>query len=289
MLVMWKRLVLATVFSVYSFNLSVSWGTTSASATGKIQLEEATLAVVNKEPILFSDLRLYQLLFQISDAKKALEKLIDIYLVSQYAKERGVKIPPQKIQEIIRDFARSMGLSEEQFYQSLEEENLGGSVFANFIEKYNLYLATINYFVVQPLLKNKEELNYLIAKYSHSKPIYDFVVLRIPKKIAEKNLDLLASGNIEEIEKKLNVKAIEMQASLSEIKPSFAKVIKKFHHPNQYDFIEDKDYIYLLKLKAIHYKPIANKEEILKKIKEEKIKEFVKNLKKNAIIKILVK
>ena len=163
MLVMWKRLVLATVFSVYSFNLSVSWGTTSASATGKIQLVEATLAVVNKEPILFSDLRLYQLLFQISDAKKALEKLIDIYLVSQYAKERGVKIPPQKIQEIIRDFARSMGLSEEQFYQSLEEENLGGSVFANFIEKYNLYLATINYFVVQPLLKNKEELNYLIA------------------------------------------------------------------------------------------------------------------------------
>ena len=113
--------------------------------------------------------------------------------------------------------------------------------------------------------------------------------MRIPKKIAEKNLDLLASGNIEEIEKKLNVKAIEMQASLSEIKPSFAKVIKKFHHPNQYDFIEDKDYIYLLKLKAIHYKPIANKEEILKKIKEEKIKEFVKNLKKNAIIKILVK
>ena len=286
---MWKRLVWATVFSVYSFNLSVSWGTTSASATGKIQLVEATLAVVNKEPILFSDLRLYQLLFQISDAKKALEKLIDIYLVSQYAKERGVKIPPQKIQEIIRDFARSMGLSEEQFYQSLEEENLGGSVFANFIEKYNLYLATINYFVVQPLLKNKEELNYLIAKYSHSKPIYDFIVLRIPKKIAEKNLDLLASGNIEEIEKKLNVKAIEMQASLSEIKPSFAKVIKKFHHPNQYDFIEDKDYIYLLKLKAIHYKPIANKEEILKKIKEEKIKEFVKNLKKNAIIKILVK
>ena len=64
-----------------------------------------------------------------------------------------------------------------------------------------------------------------------------------------------------------------MQASLSEIKPSFAKVIKKFHHPNQYDFIEDKDYIYLLKLKAIHYKPIANKEEILKKIKEEKIKD----------------
>ena len=100
MLVMWKRLVLATVFSVYSFNLSVSWGTTSASATGKIQLVEATLAVVNKEPILFSDLRLYQLLFQISDAKKALEKLIDIYLVSQYAKERGVKSLPKKFRKL---------------------------------------------------------------------------------------------------------------------------------------------------------------------------------------------
>ena len=96
---------------------------------GEWILTEETVAVVNGEPILLSDVRLYRLLFGVKDFKTALDRLIDIYLVSQYAKERGLSIPPQKVEEIISQFAQSQGLTVEELYRRLQKLHLAVRYF----------------------------------------------------------------------------------------------------------------------------------------------------------------
>jgi hypothetical protein len=55
------------------------------------------------------------------------------------------------------------------------------------------------------------------------------------------------------------------------------------------DFAEDKKFLYVVKLKGIKYKHFGDKEKIIRQIEEEKIKEFVQNLEKEAVIKLLIK
>ena len=252
------------------------------------QLVDETVAVVNGEPILLSDVKLYMLLFGERDFTKALNKLINIYLVAQYTESKGLQIPPQEVNRIVENFAKSQGITVAKLYGELQRVGLGGSVFNNFIEKYNLYVNGIRLFVLKPLLSNKGELELLIAaKAPKAKPVYTVEILPIPKKVAEKNEDLLLSMDIEKISKKLGITPIRLTATPEELKPSIAKVVKRLSE-GQTDFAEDKDNIYLVKVLKVEYKtPKGSREKILKRIEEEKIEEFIKTLRENSVVKIL--
>jgi parvulin-like peptidyl-prolyl isomerase len=252
-------------------------------------LTEETVAVVNGEPILLSDVRLYQLLFGVKDFKTALERLIDIYLVSQYAKERGLSIPPQKVEEIISQFAQSQGLTVEELYKRLQKLHLGGSVFTNFIERYNLYVGAIKLFVLNPLYRNKEELSLLVAsRLKNAQPYYTVEILKIPKAVAEKNEDLLLSMDFKKISQKLGISPIKLTARLEDLKPQIAQVVKRLT-PNKVDFAEDKDFLYLVKLVGISYQTDEEeRQRVIKEIEAEKIKEFIDSLRKEAVVKILI-
>jgi len=256
---------------------------------GEWILTEETVAVVNGEPILLSDVRLYQLLFGVKDFKTALDRLIDIYLVSQYAKERGLSIPPQKVEEIISQFAQSQGITVEELYRRLQKLHLGGSVFTNFIERYNLYVGAINLFVLKPLYENKEELSLLVAsRLKKAQPYYTVEILKIPKSVAEKNEDLLLSMDIKKIFQRLGISPIKLTARLEDLKPQIAQVVKRLS-PQKVDFAEDKDFLYLVKLVGISYKTDGEeRQRVIKEIEAERIKKFIDSLRKESVVKILV-
>jgi len=252
------------------------------------QLVDETIAVVNGEPILLSDLKLYTLLFGERDLKKALQKLVDIYLVAQYAESRGLQIPPQRVNQIVENFAKSQGITVEQLYRELQKVGLGGAVFNNLIEKYNLYVGAIQLFVLKPLLENKAELELLIASRANkTQPLYTLEILKIPKELAEQNEDLLLTMDIEKIAQKLGIKPIKLTSPLDTLKPAIAKVVKRMSK-GQTDFAEDKNYLYLVKVVDIRYEvPEAVRNRILKQIEDEKIREFINSLRENAVVKIL--
>jgi len=262
-------------FGVFNFQPTYAW-----------KLVDETVAVVNGEPILLSDIKLYALLFGEKDPKKALEKLINIYLVAQYAESRGLELPPKKVQEIVENFAKSQGISLAKFYEELQKYGLGGAVFNNFVEKYNLYVGAIQLFVIKPLKENKE-LDLLVAAKLKAKPVYRLKILAIPKKIAEKNEDLLLTMDIDQIAKKLKLEPNEITASLDELKPQFSSVVRRLKE-GQTDFAEDKNNLYLVKVEKIEYKiPEEEKQKAYQQVIDEKVKEFIKELKKDAVIKIV--
>ncbi len=281
-----KLFLLLSVFLITAFPLI--GGEKKTQTQSGWQLVDETVAVVNGEPILLSDIKLYMLLFGEKDFNKALNRLINIYLVAQYGESRGIQIPPQKVQQIVQHFAQSQGKTVAQLYEELQRVGLGGAIFSNFVKKYNLYVATIQLFVLRPLYQNKAELETLIAAHSPKAiPVYTLEVLKIPKDVAVKNQDLLVSENFQKISQKLGIQPIEFSATLKDLKPEIAKVVKRLS-AGQTDFAEDKNNIYLVKVLKVEYKtPKGSREKILKRIEEEKIEEFIKTLRENSVVKIL--
>jgi len=253
------------------------------------RLVDETVAIVNGEPILASDVKLYMLLFGIKDPKKALKELENIYLVSQYAESRGLTVGPKEAYRMVLNFAKSQGISIEQLYQELQQVGLGGSVFQNFLVKYNLYKAAIELFVLKPLFEDKETLEFLIAaKLPKAQPYYTVELLKVPKKVAEKNADLLVSGDIKKISQRLGYSILKLTVNPNNLKPQLAKVIKRLK-PGQTDFAEDKDFIYVVKVDKVEFKvPPDARQRAIEEIKKEKIDSFIKKLKMDAVIKELV-
>jgi hypothetical protein len=263
-------------------------GTYSVSAKGAWQLVDETVASVNTEPVLYSDVKLYMLLFNNPSFKESLRRVIDIYAVAQYAESQGLTIPQQKINEIIQNFAQKQGLSVQQLYKMLENEGLGGAVFQNFIYKYNLYVAAVQFFVIKPLLADKEKLDELVAAYSPQvKPYYTLEIIKVPLSVAEKHTDLLATLDFKKISQTLGVQPIKITASLDELSQNIARVVRRLKK-GQTDFVQEGKNIYLVRVLNVEYKvPKMDRQKIIAKIEEEKIKEFVKNIEDNSIIEIL--
>lgn len=253
------------------------------------KLVDETVAIVNGEPILASDVKLYMLLFGIEDPQKALKRLEEIYLVAQYAEDKGIKVTPKQANEMVLNFAKSQGITVEQLYEELQKYGLGGAVFQNLLVKYNLYTAAIQLFVLKPLMENKEELELLIAaKLPKAQPYYTIELLRIPKDVAQKNVDLLVSFDIQKISQKLGIEPLKLTVNPDNLKPQLAKVIKRLK-PGQKDFAEDKQYLYVIKVDKIELKvPPDARQRALEEIKKEKIEKFIKKLKEEAVIKELV-
>jgi Txe/YoeB family toxin of Txe-Axe toxin-antitoxin module len=270
---------------VFGFSLT-PLGVFNLPVTHSWELVDETVAVVNGEPILMSDIKLYALLFGEKDPKKALDKLINIYLVAQYAESRGLEIPPKKVQEIVENFAKSQGISIAKFYEELQKYGLGGAVFNNFIKKYNLYVGAIQFFVIKPLKENKE-LDLLIGAKVQAKPLYRLKILAIPKKVAEKHEDLLLTKDIDKIAKKLHLEPNEITAKPDELKPQFASVVRRLKK-GQTDFAEDQKNLYLVEVEDIKYEiPQEEKQKAYQEIVNERIEDFIRNLKKNSVIKIV--
>jgi len=279
-------LLLATLGGlVFTFPLQGA----ETKSSSKYKLVDETVAIVNGEPILASDVKIYMLLFGINDPQKALKDLENIYLVVQYAESRGLTVNLKQAQQMVLNFAKSQGISLEQLYKELQKVGLGGSVFQNFLVKYNLYKASIELFVLKPLLEDKETLDFLIAeKLPKAQPYYTIELLKIPKKIAEKKADLLVSADIKKISQKLGFDILKLTVNPNNLKPQLARVIKRLK-AGQTDFAEDKNYIYLVKVDKIEFKiPQDARQKALEEIKKEKIEAFIKKLKNEAIIKELV-
>ena len=258
------------------------------SSEGNYQLVDETVAIVNGEPILASDIKLYMVLFGVNDPKEALKKLEEIYLVAQYAQQKGLTVTPKQASEMVLNFAKRQGISLEQLYRELSNLGLGSSVFQNFLIKYNLYVAAIELFVVKPLMEDKERLELLIAtKMPQEQPYYTVEILKIPKNLAEKNADLLVSSDIQTVAHKLGLTPIKVTVNPNNLKPQLAQVIKRLQ-PGQSDFAEDKDYLYMVKVDKIELRvPPDARRMALEKIKREKIREFIEKLKREAVIKQL--
>lgn len=109
----WRRVV------VFLLLLFIPFLSTEAKVVDYI------VAVVNDEPVLYSDLKNYAKENGITDLEVALKSLIEKKILLTEAKNEGIKVSDEEVEDALKDLKKSNGFeSDEEFIKALKKEGL---------------------------------------------------------------------------------------------------------------------------------------------------------------------
>ncbi len=254
-------------------------------------LVNRVVASVNGEPILESDLKIAMVYFGTKDAKLALKRLVDIYLIYQYLSENHMATPESFLDQTIKDMASQNHLTVEQLYEELRKQGISPKEFRDFLRKEILATAGFGEYLRKAVQLTPTDIELLKLKYGKPKLERDVELLIVPKKDKDKLSKLLNNTtSLKTIGDKLNLTPQELEVAKGDLKKNLDEQVWKASK-GDIVFAEGKNNIYVAKIKNIKlvYKDV-DLEKLKKKLLEEKMKkkydEILNKLKKESYIKI---
>lgn len=254
-------------------------------------LVNRVVASVNGEPILESDLKIAMVYFGTKDAKLALKRLIDIYLIYQYLSENHMATPESFLDQTIKDLASQNNLTVEQLYEELKKQGISPKEFRDFLRKEILATAGFGEYLRKAVKITPSDIELLKLKYGKPKIERDIELLIVPKKDKDKLSKLLNNTtSLQTIASRLNLTPQELEVAKGDLKKNLDEQVWKASK-GDIVFAEGKNNIYIAKVKNIKlvYKNI-DLDKLKKKLLEEKMKkkydEILHKLKKESYIKV---
>lgn len=254
-------------------------------------LVNRVVASVNGEPILQSDLKIAMVYFGTKDAKLALKRLIDIYLIYQYLSENHMATPESFLEQTIKDMASQNNLTVEQLYEELKKQGISPKEFRDFLRKEILATAGFGEYLRKAVKITPSDIELLKLKYGKPKIERDIELLIVPKKDKDKLSKLLNNTtSLKTIANKLNLTPQELEVAKGDLKKNLDEQVWKASK-GDIVFAEGKNNIYVAKVKNIKlvYQNI-DLDKLKKKLLEEKMKkkydEILHKLKKESYIKV---
>jgi peptidyl-prolyl cis-trans isomerase SurA len=254
-------------------------------------LVNRVVASVNGEPILQSDLKIAMVYFGTKDAKLALKRLIDIYLIYQYLNENHMATPESFLEQTIKDMASQNNLTVEQLYEELKKQGISPKEFRDFLRKEILATAGFGEYLRKAVKITPSDIELLKLKYGKPKIERDIELLIVPKKDKDKLSKLLNNTtSLKTIADKLNLTPQELEVAKGDLKKNLDEQVWKASK-GDIVFAEGKNNIYVAKVKNIKlvYQNI-DLDKLKKKLLEEKMKkkydEILHKLKKESYIKV---
>ncbi|HEK25077.1 MAG TPA: SurA domain protein [Hydrogenobaculum sp.] len=254
-------------------------------------LVNRVVASVNGEPILQSDLKIAMVYFGTKDAKLALKRLIDIYLIYQYLSENHMATPESFLEQTIKDMASQNNLTVEQLYEELKKQGISPKEFRDFLRKEILATAGFGEYLRKAVKITPSDIELLKLKYGKPKIERDIELLVVPKKDKDKLSKLLNNTtSLKTIANKLNLTPQELEVAKGDLKKNLDEQVWKASK-GDIVFAEGKNNIYVARVKNIklEYQNI-DLDKLKKKLLEEKMKkkydEILNKLKKESYIKV---
>ncbi len=103
-------------------------------AVARAELIDRVIANVGGEPVLESEVRLAGDVFGVKDVRKAVRMLVEKHAIAVYLRNKGFKVPPDYIDKVIEDIARSNNKTVSELYRELYSEGFAPSDFRHLIE-----------------------------------------------------------------------------------------------------------------------------------------------------------
>jgi len=254
-------------------------------------LVNRVVASVNGEPILQSDLKIAMVYFGTKDAKLALKRLIDIYLIYQYLSENHMATPESFLEQTIKDMASQNNITVEQLYEELKKQGISPKEFRDFLRKEILATAGFGEYLRKAVKITPSDIELLKLKYGKPKIERDIELLIVPKKDKDKLSKILNNTtSLKTIADKLNLTPQELEVAKGDLKKNLDEQVWKASKGDMV-FAEGKNNIYVAKVKNIKlvYQNI-DLDKLKKKLLEEKMKkkydEILHKLKKESYIKV---
>jgi len=256
-------------------------------------LVNRVVASVNGEPILESDLKIAMIYFGTKDAKEALNKLIDIYLIYQYLSANHMATPESFLDQTIKDLAKQNNMTVEELYEQLRKQDISSKEFRDFLSKNILATAGFGEYLRKAVKITPTDLELLKLKYGKPEVKRDIELLIVPKEDKDKLSKLLnKTDSLKTIADDLNLSPQELEVAKGDLKKNLDEQVWKASK-GDIVFAEGKNNIYIAKVKNVKltYQNI-DLDKLKNKLLEEKMKkkydEILNKLKKKSYIKIYI-
>ena len=259
------------------------------------KLIDKVVASVNGEPILLSDLKMAEIYYGIHDKSELLKRLIEVNLFYQYLTKKGINIPDEKVDELVKKIAKSNGMSLEELVEKLNKYDLTLKDFKELLKKDLIATAGLREYLIRNIKISEIELELAKLKKGLLKVKKKIELVSIPKQRA-KEVEMLLTGldiDLKALAKKVGghyqILSVEKGDLIKELDERVWKAKK-----GELLFAEDNKNLYILRvLGEVKEAEGVNEEELKREILAKKLKEEYQKLKeellKNSTIEIIEK
>lgn len=254
---------------------------------------DRVVASVNGEPILESDLKIAMVYFGTKDAKLALKRLIDIYVIYQYLSSNHMGTPEAFLDQTIKDMASQNNLTIEQLYEQLRKQGISPEQFRSFLSKEILATAGFAQYLRKSVKITPTDIELLKLKYGKPNIERKIELIIVPMKDKDKLSKILNNtDSIEKMARALGVNVQTLEVQKGDLKENLDKQVWKASK-GEIVFAQGKNNIYVAKIDDIKltYKNIDLKrleEKLLEEKMKKKYDDTLKKLKKKSYIHVYI-
>lgn len=257
------------------------------------QLIDRVVANVNGEPILESELKVAKMFYNLSDRKKLIDILVNKHIVFQFLREKGLNIPPEYIETVIKDIAKSNNKTVEELYIELRKEGLTPHDLENFIKVELASTYGLRDFLRKSIKVSDIEIELERLKSGEVKFLKDIELLVVSKDRKEELLQLVSKHgqDLGKIAKELALKPERLRVGKGELIEALDKEVWRVRD-GDVAIAEGEEHIYLAKvLRTVREISGRSEDQIRQEIINRKLKEeeakLIEKLKKRSFVEIL--
>ncbi len=259
----------------------------------RAELIDRVIANVGGEPVLESEVRLAGNVFGVNDLKKAVQMLVEKHAIAVYLRSKGFKVPPDYIDRVIEDIARSNGKTVSELYRELYEEGFAPSDFRHLIEVEVASTLLYREFLSREIEISEIEIELERLKKGEVEYLKEIKLLTVPKSKKNEVLEAVAQrgGRVDALAKELGVEPEILKVKKGELLQELDAQV--WGPGSGIAVAEDEENIYLAEVvRTIRVFKGRSEDEIreeifMRKLKE-KEKEMLSEIKKEIFIEVFL-
>ncbi|NPA32191.1 MAG: peptidylprolyl isomerase [Aquificae bacterium] len=258
---------------------------------GYAYLLDRVVASVNGEPILESDLKMAEIYYGISDREELLKRLIEVNLLYQYMRARGVDIPDTRVDLVLRELARANGRDIEELARELEAHGLTLNDFKEFLKKHLIATSALREFLRRRVSVSELEIELEKMRRGDISLKREVELLVLPKEKGKELLSALGSPSVDlrQLADRLGGEYHKLVVERGELLEELDRQV--WRAPvGELVFAEDEEHIYVarvLRNVASGEEDKQLRSELLAKKLEEEYRKLLSELVKNSVITIV--
>ncbi len=258
------------------------------------ELIDRVIANVNGEPVLESELRLARDFFGIKDEKELYEVLIEKHLIAEFIKGKGMTIPEDYLERVVKDLAEGNNKTVSELYDELYREGFTPEDLKHLLRLEIYSTLLFKEYLLQRVEVSELEIELERLRKGEVKYRKELQLLVVEKEKKDEVLKLISKygSDIEKVSKELGKSPEKIVVERGELVESLDEEVWRVKE-GELAVGEDEEHIYLAKVvRTIRTYSGRSEEEIRNELLQKKLatlrEEVLEKIRKEFFVEKLI-